>query len=426
KYASHLRLIIDTVPGYIFVKDNNGRFILVNKTFADVFGMSPDAVVGKKDIDYGASEELINSYLETDRKVMESGVPLIIPEEQVLRKDRSLGWFQTIKTPYINPYFKKPAVLGVSIDITERKLAKTKLMESEKRYRFIAENAADVIWILDLEKLRFIYVSPSVMRLRGFTPEEVIELPFDASLSHESMLLLERIIPENIEKYLNGCRETYLVEIEQPCKDGGSVWTEVTSRIGYDEETGRLLLYGVSRDITERRLNDEKMRYMAQYDSLTNLPNRALFFDRLGVSLRLARRENTKLSLMFLDLDRFKPVNDTYGHSAGDIVLKEVSARIQKIIRSSDTAGRIGGDEFVICLYHVESKEELYEIAEKFRLALESPYFYKGNKITISASIGFALFPEHGTDENTLVCNADTAMYKAKKMGRNQVAMYTP
>jgi diguanylate cyclase (GGDEF)-like protein len=163
---------------------------------------------------------------------------------------------------------------------------------------------------------------------------------------------------------------------------------------------------------------------MAQYDALTHLPNRALFNDRLQQAVSAAQRHKEHLALMFLDLDKFKPVNDTYGHGVGDLLLKEVAQRIQNCLRDSDTAARLGGDEFVVLLPTIEAEQDASKVGEKILHALNQPFELAGYSLQISSSIGVAVYPEHGKDEKLLVKNADIAMYHAKKGGRNNVKLY--
>ena len=183
-------------------------------------------------------------------------------------------------------------------------------------------------------------------------------------------------------------------------------------------------LCGISIDISERKDIEEHMSRMAQYDALTHLPNRALFNDRLRQAISAAQRHKEYLALMFIDLDKFKPVNDTYGHSVGDQLLMEVAQRIQDCLRESDTAARLGGDEFVVLLPTIEEAHDASKVGEKIRHALSRPFELAGHSLTISSSIGIAVYPTHGDEEKLLVKNADTAMYHAKKMGRNTVQVF--
>ena len=190
------------------------------------------------------------------------------------------------------------------------------------------------------------------------------------------------------------------------------------------EDGGIYAVCGISTDISKRKEIEEHMSHMAQFDALTHLPNRALFNDRLQQAIATAQRHKEHLALMFLDLDKFKPVNDTYGHSVGDMLLKEVAQRIQNCLRDSDTAARLGGDEFVVLLPTIEVEQDAGKVAEKIRQSLNLPFELAGHSVQISSSIGIAVFPQHGKDEKLLVKNADIAMYQAKKSGRNNIKVY--
>ena len=163
---------------------------------------------------------------------------------------------------------------------------------------------------------------------------------------------------------------------------------------------------------------------MAQYDALTKLPNRALFGDRLQQIFSIVKRTHEHFGLMYIDLDKFKPVNDTYGHEAGDALLKQAANRMQSCVRESDTVARIGGDEFVVLLASLKYDEDAQEIGEKIRHALNLPFPIAGNTLHISSSIGVAIYPAHGDNEKDLIKNADLAMYYAKENGRNNVTIY--
>jgi diguanylate cyclase (GGDEF)-like protein/PAS domain S-box-containing protein len=194
----------------------------------------------------------------------------------------------------------------------------------------------------------------------------------------------------------------------------------------------RLLIRGVAhvlsiaRDISERKEIELRITHMAQHDPLTGLPNRAMFYDRLQQELAHAKRDRTRLALMFIDLDRFKPVNDTWGHAVGDVLLKEVAIRIVECVRQSDTVGRIGGDEFVVLLPLIKDDSDALGVALKIRQTLELPFIFPGGiAVQISCSNGIAFYPEHGDDEIELSKNADAAMYLAKERGRNRVEIFS-
>jgi diguanylate cyclase (GGDEF)-like protein len=166
-----------------------------------------------------------------------------------------------------------------------------------------------------------------------------------------------------------------------------------------------------------------RVQHLAHHDVLTDLPNRTLFADRLQQSLAKARRDKTQLAVMYLDLDNFKPVNDTLGHAVGDLLLKDAARRMRHGVRESDTVARAGGDEFVVLLPAVESAQDALAVAEKIRHVLSQPFELAGHIMSISASIGVAVYPEHGQGEEALLKNADAAMYLAKQVGRNNVKL---
>ncbi len=181
----------------------------------------------------------------------------------------------------------------------------------------------------------------------------------------------------------------------------------------------------ISKEITERKVMEERLARMAQFDALTELPNRALFDDRLKHAIAQAKRDGTRLALMSIDLDRFKPVNDTHGHHVGDLLLQAVARRMQDCVRESDSVGRIGGDEFFILLPVIEHTADALTVAEKVRDALSRPFTLEDTQaIGISSSIGITLYPDHGDDARLLYRYADQAMYRAKAQGRNQVQVF--
>lgn len=306
------------------------------------------------------------------------------------------------------------------------KEAEQALRTSEERHRLLADHASDVIWTMNLDG-KFTYVSPSVEKLRGYSVAEVMQQTLDDALTPDSAAIAATALQRACRAVHEGLPvPEFRSELEQPCKDGGTVWTE-TSVTGMRNSAGEFAGFlGVTRDISGRRQIEERIRHMAQHDMLTGLPNRTLFSDRLHHALSIARRDKQPLAVMFIDLDKFKPVNDKLGHATGDVLLKEVAARMLEHLRESDTVARIGGDEFVVLLRNVDDPQNALAVAEKIRTALCRPFSIAGHHINISASIGIALYPEHGADELELSKNADFAMYQAKNTGHNNVKLYQP
>ncbi len=181
----------------------------------------------------------------------------------------------------------------------------------------------------------------------------------------------------------------------------------------------------VKLDISERKEVQRRLAYMAHHDALTNLPNRTLFFDLFAQGLALAKRNQTRLALMYIDLDRFKQINDNYGHAVGDQILLEAAARMTGCVRDSDSVGRVGGDEFLVLLLEVGTEDAALMVADKIRTTMNMPFTIAETTLSISACVGIALYPEHGSNANELARNADIAMYHGKDNGRNNVSVFT-
>jgi diguanylate cyclase (GGDEF)-like protein len=191
------------------------------------------------------------------------------------------------------------------------------------------------------------------------------------------------------------------------------------------QDDGSILWHGFVTDITERKIIDEQMRHMAQHDPLTNLPNRALFMDRLEHALEQAKRNGEQLALMFVDLDNFKIINDRHGHQVGDTLLQRIATQLSRNLRASDTAARIGGDEFVVLLHPVSGKQDALTVARKVQNALKLPHRIGNLDLGISSSIGIALYPDHGHSSTVLLRAADAAMYQTEQTGRDNINVYS-
>ena len=323
------------------------------------------------------------------------------------------------------------AVIAIYVLRTNRQLIRVRdaLSQNEARYRMLTEQMKDVIWTLDTETGRFTYVSPSVMSLRGYTAEEVMAAPLLDALTPEGNRIVTEFMTRNIARFQAGemTSEDYsTIELEQPRKDGSRVWTEVISHLVRNPNNGRIEVHGVTRDISIRRSQQEKILHMAQHDLLTGLANRSLFDHHLNHALAEARRNGRHFALVFLDLDHFKPVNDRFGHAIGDKLLAAAAQRMQACLRESDIVARFGGDEFVLLLGGIATAEDALKTADKVCKALANPFHIDSHELTISSSLGLALFPEHGSDEITLSRHADEALYAVKRAGRNGVRMYAP
>lgn len=294
------------------------------------------------------------------------------------------------------------------------------LKESEKKLLDILENVTSYIYMKDTQGryqfanrlLREWFAAP-MEEIVGYDDAKFYDADTAAEMRKDDLRVLQNGETLATEEVLTNILTTGVTRVF------------MTVKLPLRREDGSIYaLCGISTDITERKDIEEHMQHMAQYDALTHLPNRALFEDRLHQAIAAAQRNKAHLALMFIDLDKFKPVNDTYGHGVGDLLLKEVALRIQDCLRDSDTAARIGGDEFVILLPAIETPADAGKVGEKIRLSLNQPFVLAGHTLGVGSSIGVAVYPQHGSNEKLLVKSADTAMYHAKKNGRNNVKIY--
>jgi diguanylate cyclase (GGDEF)-like protein/PAS domain S-box-containing protein len=225
----------------------------------------------------------------------------------------------------------------------------------------------------------------------------------------------------NVKKWMSEILNAGSASVEARCvRHDGTLVPYLCNGVVLKNPAGEIIGFtGTGRDITDRIEAAERMRHMAHYDTLTDLPNRALFSDRLQQALATAHRDKTHMALMFIDLDRFKHVNDTLGHNVGDLLLKEAALRMLGCVRESDTVARIGGDEFIVLLNDIDKKDDAILVAEKIRHALSQPLNLAGNIVSISTSLGIAIYPENGVSEEELINHADNAMYASKEAGRN-------
>lgn len=309
------------------------------------------------------------------------------------------------------------------------------LAESEFRWKFATEGSGDGLWDWDITNNK-VFFSSNWKKMLGYSDDEISN-----SLNEWQRLVHPDDLDDTMAKvrqHLEGKTPTYVSEHRLLCKDGQYKW--ILDRglvVSRDEKGNPLRAIGTHTDITERKHMEELIRQQALYDSLTKLPNRRLLVDRLTHAMSISKRTDYHGAVLFLDLDNFKPLNDTHGHEAGDLLLIEVASRLKHCVRESDTVARMGGDEFVVVLAQLDknldkSRQQAAKLAEKIRTALAKPYQIKmeenGKNITVkhhcTASIGFVLFLDEQSNINDILRNADDAMYEAKSAGRDLVRFY--
>ncbi len=305
-------------------------------------------------------------------------------------------------------------MIGTHTDNSERRQR-----EDELRMSAAVFNLADEAMVITNPHNEIVSVNPAFTAITGYAPEEVTgsNPSLLSAKTHSKTFYRELWATLVASGHWSG-------EVLNR-KKSGEVYVEWLSIKRVLDDKGQLTHHvAVFSDITARKAAEDRIRHLALHDALTDLPNRALLAERLGQAIVQARRKASRLALMYFDLDRFKPVNDSCGHEVGDLLLKAVGGRVVGCLRASDTVGRIGGDEFVVLLPSVEEGRDAVAVAEKIRAALNQVFLIAGHALNVSASIGLALYPDHGVDEQELTRHADAAMYQAKKHGRNRVELY--
>jgi diguanylate cyclase (GGDEF)-like protein/PAS domain S-box-containing protein len=308
----------------------------------------------------------------------------------------------------------------IFINALQRNRVERALRESEARYRLMAENSNDIISRTTTSSV-ILYASDASRRLLGFDPAELV-----GKSIYEFMHPDDREETRHLSFLINETTPTtYTYRLIK--KSGAAVWFETTSRAVRNPSTNQVDEFiSVSRDITERKIVEEQIEHQAYHDALTGLPNRRLFRDRLTIALAHARRMDTPLAVVFLDLDRFKDVNDSLGHSFGDELLKAIAIRLKTALRQEDSIARMGGDEFTILIANLKTPNDAAKIAQKILEVVAQPLRIEGTEVFITTSVGIALFPNDGDTAEALLKNADHAMYRAKEAGPNLVQLFTP
>ncbi|MCW8884372.1 MAG: EAL domain-containing protein [Motiliproteus sp.] len=314
------------------------------------------------------------------------------------------------------PWFGNRTVrMEIATDISLRKINEDKLRLSAA----VFDTAAEAVMITDANNL-IQKVNPAFCSITGYSEQEMLGKPPTvlASGRHDQHFYDELWSSLEQSGFWQG-------EIWNRRKTG-EVYPEWLSITAVKNEKGVLLHYvSLFSDISKRKRDEEKIRHQANYDFLTGLPNRNLFIDRFSRAIQQSQRDQSRVALLFIDLDQFKYVNDTFGHPAGDQLLQQASQRLTEIMRSSDTVARLGGDEFTVLLTQVDEITRVEDVSGRILVELSKPYLIEKNEAFVSASIGVTVYPDDGTDVDSLLRNADSAMYRAKDSGRNMVHFFT-
>ncbi|HJV80741.1 diguanylate cyclase domain-containing protein [Noviherbaspirillum sp.] len=420
----HVRTVVDSVGEGIITISENGTIESFNRAASHIFGYPPEEIIGSN-ITTLIPPDLRPLHREGMRRYLTGETKVIGKRHLELaglhKRGTTFPLELAINATRVNG---KHILVGVVQDITERKEAELALQESEARSREITETLGEGVFVTGPQGV-IVFSNPAAQRLLGWSKEELLgqcahslfhHTRADGSAYPEELCGITRVVSSG---------QSFRGHDEMFWRKGGSslpVSVSSTPIIRHGKVTGAVVAF---HDIIERKKSEERMHHLAHFDILTDLPNRALLRDRLQRALAAADRDKHRVAVMFIDLDKFKPVNDTLGHDVGDLLLKQVAHRLRNSLRESDTVARVGGDEFIVLLPIVECEGDAMGVASKILDTLNQTFMLDAHTVHISASIGVAIYPEHGEDLEQLMKNADDAMYSAKEGGGASVLAFS-
>ncbi len=409
--------ILNSSTQGIFGLDTEGVVTFLNPAMCKMLGYSEEELTG-----YSHHEKVHHHYADGSPYPRED-CPIYLSlksgvtqrgEEDYICKDGSYLPVEFV----CSPMWENNIMIGAVVfflDISERRLAEQK----QKLASSVFENVLEGLIVTDSE-CGIVSVNPAFTRITGFNEQDVIGQNPRILKSDQQTDEFYRLMWSTIEE-----TGRWAGEIINRHKNGENYpyWLNITQLFNGNNEVTHFI--GTYTDIRQLKASQQQLLHLAHHDALTHLPNRNLFNDRLHQAIKRAHREDCQVAILFLDLDHFKHVNDTLGHSLGDEMLRLVASRLQQQLREGDTVARLGGDEFIVLLDKLDETGDAALVARKLSGAFERPFVIEGRELYVGASIGISLYPEDGKDADTLVKNADVSMYKAKEMGRNNYQFYT-
>ena len=383
------------------------RILEVNDAHVEQFGRPRESVLGKtsRELDLyvdPADRERIWDQLARDGRATMDAVPF---------RDAAgeLRWH--LISARVLPVGERKTVVVTAVDITGRIGAEKALSESETRFKSAFRNSAIGMALLDFEG-SWLMVNDALCEIVDYSEDELLQTDYRSVTYPEDRAGDLEFLRARVT---HGSRGALQKERRLVRKDGSTVWVQINLSAVTNPGGEPYQIVAQIQDITERKAAEAMAEHLALHDPLTALPNKRLLADRLAIALSAAKRAKTCVGVLFIDLDGFKPVNDTLGHEAGDAVLRQIAQRLQSAMRQSDTVSRVGGDEFVVLATGVEQRHELDRLAERLLVAIKRPCEVEGGTAAVSASIGMAIYPDHATDPAELIRRADAAMYEAKR-----------
>ncbi|MEG9295802.1 diguanylate cyclase [Mangrovibacillus sp. Mu-81] len=413
---NRLELVWNSTTDIIYTIDENADFIHVNQAFTEVLGWREEELFNDRSITI-----IPEGYWDDIREILahlREGESIPSHTARRVCKGGKLVDVLASYSPTYDDSGKWSGAVVIYKDVSIQQKVQNQLQESEEKYRLIAEHSSDLIKVLDLEGT-VLYASPSHQHILNIDPDHYLNKSIKCFLHQEDMYKIDLLIHK-----ITHSEESASIEIRAAKKNGDWVWVDSVGTPVFDESGKMVRIITEGRDISERKLYEDKLRKLALYDHLTGLPNRTLFISRLKEAMDEARRTQTKLAVLFMDLDRFKKVNDTMGHDIGDQLLVKFAERVQSCLREEDVLARFAGDEFVLLIPELKAEDEILPIAQRIMGCLQEEWEIEEHVFTTTSSIGIAFYPPYEQSYKEIIKYADEALYKAKEKGRNNYHLY--
>ncbi|WP_259655966.1 bifunctional diguanylate cyclase/phosphodiesterase [Shewanella colwelliana] len=410
-----LQLFIDSLKEHVWIKDPSGRYIVVNKSVEAAWSRPKAEIINHTDEELFDSK-LAKEFIQSDQESIIRGVQVTAGECEGLDIDDVSSWLETTKVPVISDDGELTGIIGITRNISSHKAAQEQLEMAAN----VFENSVEGVLITDA-KGDIVEVHGAFTDITGYSREEVLgKNPRIFSSGRHNKAFFRSLWQSLLST------GKWYGEIWNRRKSGAIFPEQLTISSMYDDEDQVRYFVAVFADISAQKQSEEELERLVYHDPLTQLPNRMTLSAQLAQELHHAQREQTELALIFIDVDLFKHINDSYGHVAGDTILVDLAKRLSKQLKGQGSLARLGSDEFVALLPHIESRDRVSLMVSLLREVFKAPFVLDDDVIVrLTASMGVALYPGDGDSADTLLRNADAAMHRAKLNGRNNYAFYT-